>query len=90
WRHVLWGIAGTFAAFGAPAAALGALVGRNLPGPILLLGVAVLAVIAALPAMRRKAEHAGEPGCAKGSVPARLRGWARCVVAAVVVGFLYG
>jgi uncharacterized membrane protein YfcA len=90
WRYVRWGIAATFAAFGAPAAALGAMVGKNIPGPFLLLGVAVLAVIAALAAMRRKTEHAGEPGCAKGSVPARLRCWAPSVLAAVVVGFLTG
>jgi uncharacterized membrane protein YfcA len=90
WRHVRWGIAATFAAFGAPAAALGVMVGRGIPGPFLLLGVAGLAVVAALASMRRKAQHSGESGCAGGALGARLRCWAPSALAAVVVGFLTG
>ncbi|GAB3268172.1 sulfite exporter TauE/SafE family protein [Sinomonas notoginsengisoli] len=90
WRNARWGIAGTFAILGAPAAMAGAAIGRGIPGPYLLLGVAVLAAAAAVAALRRKTEAGDEIRCSTGSTAARLRCWAPSALAAIGVGFLTG
>lgn len=89
-RHTRWGIAATFAVLGAPAAMAGAAVGRGIPGPYLLLGVAALAVAAAVASYRRKATAEGELTCSAGSAAERLRCWAPSALAAIAVGFLTG
>lgn len=90
WRSARWGIAATFAVLGAPAAVLGAAVGRGVPGPWLLLGVAVLAIAAAVASLRRPAGAEDEVRCATGNAVERARCWLPSALAAVAVGFLTG
>lgn len=88
-RQVRWRIAGVFGAAGAAAAFAGAAVNRLLPPRVLLIGFAVLMVVAAVRMLRRQTAMGGDCALPGGGV-----NWRGCLPKAIgsgaVVGFLTG
>ncbi|MCW4355012.1 sulfite exporter TauE/SafE family protein [Hoyosella sp. YIM 151337] len=93
-RLINWRLAAIFAAAGMPAAALGTVVGRNVPQDVLLAGFAILMIAAGI-RMVRKPAHVGtacttvDPGTGVPKV-----NWRRCtsrsIPAGLGVGFVTG
>lgn len=84
-HQVQWRLAGIFAAVGIPATFLGAAVGQHLPQPILLIGFALVMVVAGIYMLRDKRETG--TACAVGDTGIN---WRRCAPRSIPAGFLVG
>nr|WP_090277449.1 sulfite exporter TauE/SafE family protein [Mycolicibacterium komanii] len=83
--HVRWRMAGIFAVAGIPAAVIGSAISRQLPPPVLLIGFAVVMVVAGI----RMLADRGDTGTAC-EVKAGQVNWRRCLPRSIAAGFLVG
>ena len=84
-RHVEWRLAGIFAAVGIPATFVGTAISRHLPQPTLLVGFALVMVVAGI----RMLQDKGNTGTAC-TVGDDGINWRRCAPRSIPAGFLVG
>lgn len=84
-RQVQWRLAAVFAAAGIPAAFLGSAIGRHLPQPALLVGFAVVMLLAAI----RMLQDTGSTGTACRVGDSGIN-WRRCAPRSIPAGFVVG
>ncbi|MBB3603132.1 hypothetical protein FHT40_002793 [Mycolicibacterium sp. BK556] len=84
-RHVQWRLAAIFAAAGIPATFLGTAIGRHLPQSVLLIGFAVVMVVAGI----RLLQDNGDTGTACRVGDGGIN-WRRCAPRSIPAGFLVG
>lgn len=84
-HHVQWRLAGIFAATGIPATFLGTAIGRHLPQPALLIGFALVMVVAGV----RMLQDKGDTGTACTVGDSGIN-WRRCAPRSLPAGFIVG
>lgn len=84
-RQVQWRLAAIFAAAGIPATFMGTAIGRHLPQSVLLIGFAVVMVVAGI----RLLQDNGDTGTACKVGDAGIN-WRRCAPRSIPAGFLVG
>ena len=84
-HHVQWRLAAVFAATGIPATFLGTALGRHLPQPVLLVGFALVMVLAGI----RMLQDTGATGTAC-TVGDKGINWRRCAPRSLPAGFVVG
>ena len=84
-RHVQWRLAGILAAAGIPATFLGTAIGRHLPQSAVLIGFAIVMVVAGIRMLRDNAETG--TACEVGSSGIN---WRRCFPRSLAAGFFVG
>ncbi|WP_078292176.1 sulfite exporter TauE/SafE family protein [Mycobacterium sp. D16R24] len=84
-NQVQWPLAGIFAAAGIPATFLGAAIGKHLPQPILLIGFALVMVVAGI----RMLQDNGSTGTACTVGDSGIN-WRRCAPRSISAGLLVG
>ena len=84
-RQVQWRLAAIFAATGIPATLLGAAIGRHLPQPVLLIGFALVMVVAGV----RMLQDKGDTGTACTVGDSGIN-WRRCAPRSLPAGFVVG